>query len=125
MDLEAVRPAVVLRCEIPIALRADAENPAERDVHAPEVALAVEGRTLEEAVDQGALAVGIRPGGAAPFPELRRQGCEALHLELFYLLKRVQHGMRCRISVLTPAYKETLPMKRLLLLVLMFATTAA
>src|SRR5262249_47102995 len=59
VELEAVRPAVVLHDEVPFLLRRDAEDAAERDVHDPEVALAIERRALEEAFDLGSLAVGI------------------------------------------------------------------
>jgi hypothetical protein len=59
VELEAVGPAVVLHDEVPFLLRRDAEDAAKRDVHNPEVALAVERWALEEAFDLGSLAVGI------------------------------------------------------------------
>src|SRR5581483_5689172 len=57
VDLQPVRPAVVLNDEVPFALRVDAEDAPEGDVDAPQVAVAVERRALEEAVDLGAAAV--------------------------------------------------------------------
>jgi hypothetical protein len=52
--------------QVPFALRADAKI-GRRDVHAPQVALAVERRALEKAVQPGKLAVWDRPRGA-PLP---------------------------------------------------------
>ena len=89
VDLEAVWPAVVLRGELPVAARIDAEDAPERDVHAPEIALPVERWPFEKGVDRGALAVRIRPRRAALLAELRRQRRETPDLDFFYLLKRV------------------------------------
>jgi hypothetical protein len=59
VELEAVGPAIILHDEVPFFLRRDAEDPAEWDVHDPEVALAVERRALKEAFDLSSLAVGV------------------------------------------------------------------
>jgi hypothetical protein len=59
VELEPVGPAVVLHDEVSFLLRRDTEDPAERDVYNPKVALAVERWALEEAFDRGSLAVRI------------------------------------------------------------------
>src|SRR5918992_1590582 len=91
-DLQPVGPAVVLRHEVPLAGRADFEDPAEGDVDAPQVAFAVERRPFEEAVHRGALAVGIGPCGALLAAVFRRQRREAPDFGFSYLLERVEHG---------------------------------
>ena len=89
VELQAVRPAVVLHDELPLALRVDAEDAAERNVDAPKVALPVERRPLEKRIDLRPLAVGIRPGGAAALAELLRQRAEPLHLDFLQRRERV------------------------------------
>src|SRR5438309_92797 len=80
-------PAVVRRDKLPLALAVDAEDAAVRDVDAPEVPLAIEGRPFEEAVERGALAVGVGPGGAALPAKLGRQRGQARDLDLLHRLE--------------------------------------
>src|SRR5262249_47879089 len=91
----------VLRDQGPFALRIDAEDAAEGDVDAPEIALAIERRALEEAVDRGALPVGVGPGGAACLAEFCRQRSKDARFAFSDFLERVEHGMRRSIRVLT------------------------
>src|SRR2546426_11352009 len=91
VDLEAVRPAVVLRGELPLLFGTDPENSSKRDVDAPKVPLAVERRPLEEAVERDPRAVRVRPGGAPLLAELRRKRREAAGLASPDVLERVQH----------------------------------
>src|SRR5579864_6258404 len=92
VDLQAVRPAVVLDDEFPSALRVDAEDSPERNVHAPEVSLAVERRPLEEAVHRCALAVGVRPRRTALPAEFRRKRGEGMNIYALNGLKGILHG---------------------------------
>src|SRR5258708_11452208 len=91
VDLEAVRPAVVLNDELPFSFRVDAENSPEGNVHAPQVPLAVERGPLEETVHLLSAAVGIGPGGAALLAEFRGQRRETSRLDAFDFLERVMH----------------------------------
>ena len=59
VDLESVRLAVIFGHQVDLAVRADAKNPAECNVHQIQVASLVERRPLDETVgEQGALASG-------------------------------------------------------------------
>jgi hypothetical protein len=91
VELEPVRPAVILHDELPIHLRRDAEDAPEGDVHEPQVALTVERRALEEALHLRALAVRVGPGGAALLAELRRHRGVDLGLDLLQRLERIEH----------------------------------
>src|SRR3990172_3624072 len=91
VDLEAVRPAVVLDGELPLAPGRDPEHAPEGNVDEPEVAVAIEGRPLQEALDLGPLAVRVGPGRAAPVAELLRHRHEELRLDQLGLLERVEH----------------------------------
>jgi hypothetical protein len=92
VDLEPVRPAVVLRDEFPVFFRRDAENAAERNIDEPQVAFAIERRTLEKTFDFGALSIGIRPRGARLLAEFRRHRHENFGLDHLQRLKWVEHG---------------------------------
>src|SRR5262249_19688881 len=96
VDLEAVRPAVVLRDKLPFAFRVDAEDAPEGDVDAPQMAVAVEGGAFEKAVDRRAAAVGIGPRGAPLLAELRRERRERPGFDAFYVLERVEQGSLAR-----------------------------
>ena len=67
VDAQSVGPAVVFACEGPVACGRNAEDAAERDIDHVEVARAVEGRALEEAVDRRAALVRVGPGRALAF----------------------------------------------------------
>src|SRR6266704_4164166 len=92
VDLQAVRPAVILDDELPFSFRVDPEYAPERNVHAPQVSVAVERRSFEEAVHLRSAPVGVGPGGAALLAELRRQRSEGPRLDAFDFLERVVHG---------------------------------
>ncbi len=62
MDLQPVRPAVILGDEVPGPVRRDPEDAAVRDVGDVEPALAVEDRSFDEGIDRLAAAVGVGPG---------------------------------------------------------------
>src|SRR6266571_1487104 len=91
VDLEPVRPAVVLHDQIPLSLRVDAEDAPERNVHAPQVPLAVERGAFEETVHGRALPVGIGPGGAALLAEFRGERGEGARFDVFDVLEWVEH----------------------------------
>src|SRR2546426_1014570 len=92
VDLQPVRPAVVLNDELPFSFRVDAEYAPEGNVHAPQVSLAVERGTFEEAVHLRSAPVGVGPGGAALLAELRGQRSVRPRLDAFDFLERVVHG---------------------------------
>src|SRR5882672_1548070 len=91
VDLQPVRPAVVLNDKLPFSFRVDAEYAPEGNVHAPQVSLAVERGPLEEAVHLSSAAVGIRPGGAALLAEFRGERGKRARLDAFDFLERVMH----------------------------------
>src|SRR5262249_40907273 len=92
VDLEPVRPAVVLHDQLPLAPWVDAEDAPERDVDAPQVALPIERGTLQEAVDLRAAAVRIGPGGASLLAELAGELGESPGLDALDFLERVEQG---------------------------------
>jgi len=92
VDLQPVRPAVVLNDELPFSFRVDAEYAPEGNVHAPQVSLAVERGTFEEAVHLRSAPVGVGPCGAALLAELRGQRSVRPRLDAFDFLERVVHG---------------------------------
>src|SRR5207247_5598464 len=73
VDLQPVRPAVVLHDQLPFPFRVDPEYAPEGNVHAPQVPVAIERGTFEKAVDLSSAPVGVGPSGAALLAELRRQ----------------------------------------------------
>ena len=91
VELQAVRPAVVLDDELPLLLRRNPEDAAKGDVHAPQVALPVERRGLEKALNLRALAVRVGPGAAALVAELLWNGGIDLRLDQFELLEGIEH----------------------------------
>src|SRR3989454_1058743 len=92
VDLQPVRPAVVLNDKLPFSFRVDPEYAPEGNVHAPQVSLAVERGTFEEAVHLRSAAVGVGPRGAALLAELRGQRSVRPRLDAFDFLERVVHG---------------------------------
>src|SRR5688500_1066464 len=106
VDLEAVRPAVVLNDKFPLEIAVNAEDTHEWNVHAPQPSVAIERRSLQKAVDGRKLPVRIRPERAPLLAELRRQRAPALDRNFFYFLERVDHGMRRRIGMFTGSDKE-------------------
>src|SRR6266571_1767840 len=91
VDLQPVRPAVVLDDQLPFSFRVDPEYAPEGNVHAPQVPVAVERGTFEEAVHLRSSPVGVGPGGAAFLAELRGQRGEGPRLDAFDFLERVVH----------------------------------
>jgi hypothetical protein len=73
VDLQAVRPAVILANEVAVSVRRQLEDAAERDVDEVEIAVAVERGAFEEAVHFGIGAVGVGPGRPALLPPLLGQ----------------------------------------------------
>jgi len=90
--LHAVRPAVVLDDELPLPFRINAEYAAERDVHHPQVAVAVEARPFEKTLDFDAAAVRFGPCVAARFAEATGQCGKDLRPDELGLLEWVMHG---------------------------------
>ena len=91
MNLQPVRPAVVLRDQFPLATRGDPEDAPERDVDEVQVTGPVERRPLEKAIDLRALAIGIGPRGAPLGPERSRHRHEHFGLDQLRLPERVEH----------------------------------
>src|SRR5262249_50312436 len=94
--LEPVRPAVVLRRELPIPLGVNPEDAAERDVDTPQVAVAVERGALEKAVDLGSAAVRVGPRGALLLAKLRGKGRERPGFDVLDLLEWIEQGCLAR-----------------------------
>src|SRR5947209_19400413 len=65
VDLQPVRPAGVLDDELPFPFRLDPEYAPEGNVHAAQVSVGGEGRSLEEAVHLQRAPGGVGPCGAA------------------------------------------------------------
>ena len=82
VDLQPVRPAVVLRHLLPLALGRDAEDAAEGDVGDIEPALPVEGGAFQEAVRLAPGPVGVAPSGPARAAKAVRQPREDLGLHV-------------------------------------------
>src|SRR3989475_2623403 len=92
VDLQPVRPAVVLNDELPFSFRVDAEYAPEGNVRAPQVSLAVERGTFEEAVHLCSAPVGVGPGGAALLAELRGRRSVRPRLAPLHFLQRIGRG---------------------------------
>ncbi|CAM3718679.1 hypothetical protein BOBR111200_04610 [Bordetella bronchialis] len=73
MDGDAIGPAVVLGDQLPVQRRADAEDPSVRNVGDIQVAVTVEARPFQEAIDTMAGLVGRGPGVVAGVAEAVRQ----------------------------------------------------
>ena len=73
VNLQPVRPAIILGHKLPRAIRADTEDASIGNVGDVQPALPIEGRPFEEGVDLTSTLVGIRPGGAARLSELIRK----------------------------------------------------
>ena len=78
VDGQPVGPAVVFGHERPIQRGRDSEDPAIGNVHDEEVALSVEDRTFQKAVDLLATLVCVGPFGAARLAERIRHARESL-----------------------------------------------
>jgi hypothetical protein len=76
VDLQSVRPAVILGDLFPFAGRIDPEHAAERDVGEVETAIAIEGWSFENTVDFEAAAVGVSPGRRPRLAKAIRQARE-------------------------------------------------
>jgi hypothetical protein len=62
VDLQSVRPAIILGNLFPLAGRINPEHTAEWDVGNVEAAFAIEGWSFEKTVDLEGVAVGVSPG---------------------------------------------------------------
>ncbi len=91
VDLQPVRPAVVLHDQLPFPFRVDPEYAPKGNVHAPQVPVAIERGTFEKAVDLSSAAVGVGPSGAALLAELRWKRGERPRLDAFDFLEGVVH----------------------------------
>jgi hypothetical protein len=112
VDLEAVRPSIVLDDQLDLASGREPEDPAERNVREVEIAFAVEGGAFDEAVDLCARAVGVRPCRAALLAEFFGEAGVDLRLDPLRRRKMQHHpsmrpevsGLRenCQITVIAP-----------------------
>src|SRR5690606_30645919 len=93
MELQAVGFAIVFGRQLYPAVRIDAEDPAPRNVHHPQVALAVEGRAFQDHRRRRPMQLRARPvAGTAAQQGMFGNTCEYFSLQL---LRRCVHGVSC------------------------------